>query len=164
MDIQCLDSNIVIAIIALFAFLVSLWQTASTRKHNRLSVRPILCTWKNINTTSFSFIIKNSGIGPAIIKDVTIFLNDKKIEGNDEAIIHEIIENIFSDYPHQCDASLFSAGYVFAINEQVEIANVKFTTLKSPSKDEINQKLSQVRLVVNYESAYQKKVKLDTDE
>ena len=57
------------SIIALLALFVAIWSITSSRKHNRLTVRPHL--YETIETDSINFIcgfyIANKGLGPALI-------------------------------------------------------------------------------------------------
>lgn len=86
-----LISTTTVAALALF---VSIWQANETRKHNRLSIKPIITfdrsfnssitinkqTGKRDTTHTFSLTMKNTGIGPAIIKSFDVYHKNKKIE------------------------------------------------------------------------------------
>ena len=67
--------------IALAAAIITIWQGFLTRKHNRLSVKPIL----RIDTQFLlgkqcKILLVNNGIGPAIIKSVKYFIDDDSSE------------------------------------------------------------------------------------
>jgi hypothetical protein len=58
---------------AVLAFIITVWQSWQSRRHDRLSVRPLL-TWnrdrKRVGTSvELTFKIQNCGLGPAVVKD-----------------------------------------------------------------------------------------------
>lgn len=60
-----------VAVIALCAVLVSVWQMQAAQKHNRLSVRPFLETFTGwVGEGTWQISLSNHGIGPAIITKV----------------------------------------------------------------------------------------------
>ena len=84
------------ALIALIAMGVTFWQTAISRNHNRLSVRPHL----DFITTRFfgksvSVTLTNNGIGPAIVQSAYITLDNDEYRLLDcnmpEPIYNEIL-------------------------------------------------------------------------
>ena len=68
------------ASVALAALFISLWNAWATRCHNRLSVRPNLSIIKHIlpNSPQLRIIVRNNGLGPAIITGLHIFIDDSK--------------------------------------------------------------------------------------
>lgn len=77
-------------IIAITALVFTYCQIQILKKHNRLSVKPHLCInyIAESEETGQCFELVNNGIGPAIIKLFTIFVNGKPFEINttDDAI------------------------------------------------------------------------------
>ena len=64
--------------LAIFAVVISIWQGYEQRRHNRLSVKPIL-TFDGITSNNRRMIrLSNDGLGPAIIKRFRI-IEDGKI-------------------------------------------------------------------------------------
>jgi hypothetical protein len=57
-------------IISLLALCVSLWQGYETRRHHRLSVRPLLSQYVSLHpgADKLGFSVSNEGLGPAIMK------------------------------------------------------------------------------------------------
>ncbi len=74
-------------IIALIALQANIREGEATRKHNKLSVQPLLtCAHdfkKNGNITYVKFDILNSGTGPAIIKNFISEVDGKELTRND---------------------------------------------------------------------------------
>lgn len=85
--LQSLDYPAVEIVISSFAFFISVIVWWQTRKHNMNSVMPIL----NITTSEISLknksrqfllILENNGVGPALIRDVTLEINDNLLYKN----------------------------------------------------------------------------------
>lgn len=69
------------AVIALIALFSTLYSNAVQRKHNVLSLKPIL----DINCTAYPsqplrFDVKNSGVGPAIIRHIYVVIDGVRYE------------------------------------------------------------------------------------
>lgn len=75
------------AIIATCALGVTFWQSCVTRKHNKLSVRPLLTTMESHdikgNIGYIAFHLENCGVGPAIIKNFVLLYGDEEVARND---------------------------------------------------------------------------------
>ena len=69
-----MESSDIIAISAAFitlcAFFTTLWQGHLTRRHNKLSIKPSLNFDQNLRHSGVDvkYTVKNSGLGPAMIK------------------------------------------------------------------------------------------------
>jgi hypothetical protein len=80
-----MDANTVIgvsaAIIALSALFVAVWQGVQIRKHNRLSTRPLLVFFNALEHTCSLPVLNltNNGLGPAIIKESKIYLDNNSV-------------------------------------------------------------------------------------
>jgi hypothetical protein len=67
-------------IIALGAAITTIWQAVLTRKHNRLSVKPLLRLDRNaIPGERYNITLMNNGFGPAIITSLIISIDDKAV-------------------------------------------------------------------------------------
>ena len=72
-------SSVFIACMALF---VAVWQGYATRKHNRLSIKPILHTSLDFSEGKVSLRVKNCGVGPAIIKTIQVNFHNELFDGS----------------------------------------------------------------------------------
>jgi hypothetical protein len=72
---------LVSGIIALLALIISLWQLSVQRRHNKLSVTPLITFDKIYTPTAngFGIYIRNAGIGPAVIIDFIIYIDNNKL-------------------------------------------------------------------------------------
>lgn len=72
------------AIIAICAIYIAFNEGQATRKHNKLSVRPILKVTQTTDDKSTKLHLENSGLGPAIIDRIRINYHGKTIEPTTE--------------------------------------------------------------------------------
>jgi hypothetical protein len=68
-------------IIALCALGLTIWQAMLTRRHNRLSVKPYLTIWNDLDQEKHRYWIQllNNGTGPALIKDFRIEIHGERV-------------------------------------------------------------------------------------
>ena len=96
-------------IIALCALAATIWQAAISRKHNKLSVRPVLTLYRlDIDGVIY---IKNNGSGPAIVKEYEIW--------KDGALVNE--DQLPKLLPHAFEAPDLTIGCSIAIGEKIEL-------------------------------------------
>ena len=74
--------SLIAILVAILALAISIWQGFEERKHNRLSVKPLL----NFETVSHnqtkSIRLSNDGLGPAIIKGFYVYLDGEQLDAN----------------------------------------------------------------------------------
>jgi hypothetical protein len=75
--------SLVAVSIGLIALFISIWQGCEQRRHNRLSVKPILTFDEISQNRRKSIRMSNDGLGPALIKRFTIIENGKVYDAND---------------------------------------------------------------------------------
>ncbi|MBB4820921.1 hypothetical protein HNP29_004316 [Pseudomonas alcaligenes] len=85
-------TSIASTFIAVLALLYTLWQGWKTQKHNVLMVHPHLDHQHNENNKEnyYAFEIRNSGVGPAIVKDAQLYVDDKPIDRADDQVLGAI--------------------------------------------------------------------------
>ncbi len=79
--------GIIATFVAFLSIVIMVWERIEIREHNELSVKPILVFDRNITVSqnqdseitdkSISLVIKNAGLGPAIVKKFEIRVYDK---------------------------------------------------------------------------------------
>lgn len=73
--------SIASAVVAISAVIVTIWQSTLMRRHNKLSVKPIL-NFQVQSVKSHGFIgmrLSNDGFGPAIIEEICLFIDNEFI-------------------------------------------------------------------------------------
>lgn len=146
------------AIIAALAFFLTIWQTRITRHHNKLSVRPALAGWENLEdeALSYTFSLSNNGIGPAFIKSFLIFVDGNQVEGVGSTLVQQVSQLLFQGMsPRLGPWSVLAPGYCMRADQKVAIVSVTFRPEHSSVFHEVLQSARQrVRIIVKYESMY----------
>jgi hypothetical protein len=72
--------------ISVLALGLSIWSAAESRRHDRLSVQPSTRFWRegDARAKAVGLYIENSGLGPAIISDLRIYLDGNPITNLDD--------------------------------------------------------------------------------
>ncbi len=137
-------------IIALAVAITTIWQGFLTRKHNRLSVKPILRIDRNITLDdNFNIKLLNNGVGPAIIKSVKYFVDNTEIVGDQIStqVLHKL--GLFDSYEH----FEISSGETLSSGEQRSL----FKLLKKLEVDaliDIMTTFKRCSIEIKYESIY----------
>jgi hypothetical protein len=153
-------------VIAFCAFVLTVWQVVTTRRHNRLSVKPFLTTWtdSDYDENRYGIELTNNGVGPALIKSFTIEVDGKKVSGEVSDQVKNALKILFPQREYTSSQSYVGLGYMMSAKEKRHLVDVQFTGNNLPKPDEVLQKLKRARLVIDYESIYREKYCLDTDE
>jgi len=96
-------------VIALCAMAGTVWQAAIARKHNKLSVRPVLTLYRR--DIDGIIYVKNNGTGPAILKVYEIW--------KDGVLVHE--DHLQNLIPHAFEAPDLTIGCAIAVGEKIEL-------------------------------------------
>ena len=82
--------------IALSSLIVAIWQNILTRKHNKLSVKPLICIDYHFTDDEElnGIYLDNTGLGPAIIKSFRVFIDEDEILSLNKnfLVINELIK------------------------------------------------------------------------
>ena len=106
----------------------------------------------------------NNGIGPAMIESFELFVDGKRISGEQSEPITRALIILFPGYEYKPHQSYFAKGYVMAEKEKRRIVEVRFIGDKTPSPEEIDHAVKRCRLKITYQSMYGKVFCLDSDE
>lgn len=161
------------SIIALLALFVALWSIITSRKHNKLTVKPHVYESIETDAISFScrFYLINKGLGPAIIKSSTYYLDGEEVEFNK---LLNIIEKLPSEFGIRI--SKVKPGSAISKDEEYPIIEIMWDKLKyniPEDKETRNKIANDVRsfstqiakrfgLVVVWESAYGERGELNS--
>ncbi len=162
------------AIIAIAAFCVSLMDGCETRKHNKLSVAPLLDYSSTQGAVPFQhdsgfykIDLANKGLGPAIISKYEIFYNEKPITSEtrdanfndllaiavDEAICyHGLHKTVY--------ARSLSEGSVIQPNDTLRLLDAFFIGPDSANVQTMIQNLKNLNIRISYTSIYHDKIEV----
>jgi len=164
---EIFDSRSIIALLALF---VAIWSIASSRKHNKLTVRPHL--YESIEKDSVNlicgFYITNKGLGPALIKSTTYYMDGAAVEFKDLLNVIEKLPSEFGIFINR-----LQPGSAISKDEKFSIIEIKWDFLKYelPENKETRKKLAddvkifssqiskRLGIVVEWESSFGEKGK-----
>lgn len=148
------------SIVAGLAVVVSLWQGYETRRHNRLSVKPLIAFDRNYSQNVktpelgaeakadtvryFTLRLKNQGFGPAIVKRFQLFVEGKGIPVTESfPWLNALKKAGYKGNIYQ--SSSFKKGDVFRMGQNQSIVRIERSEAI----------LKRVYLELEYESIYE---------
>ena len=154
------DANTVIAIcsvvIAVASLGVSAYVAWATRKHNRLSVQPLLMlsTAFTVGATA-GLLLTNSGLGPARIIGSKLWFGDDELGEFNQLVVHEfrkflVRERLVTSRPHA--ATLGGQPFLDAGHQQFLLSVDRYNKAEHSGFAELIQ--GQLRLEIQYKSIY----------
>ncbi len=153
---QKLSSDTIVSVsaivIALASIIVTTWQGIETRKHNRLSVRPKLEIVFESGKGHFGYVVKNNGLGPAIITGKKIFVDGEEINYRGFSGLSDFIEKLNLDNRDLSHGAIFP-GKSFMNGEVQYIVNFEMTEKDDPEKL-LPEIYKRVGFEITYESMY----------
>ena len=124
-------------VVAVCALVVTVWQGVVTRKHNRLSVTPVLTLYRR--EIDGVITVKNNGIGPALIISQEVYFRGEPLEE----------ESFQKAIPHFIDSGHLLPGAAIAPGDEVML--FKSAAYLDGSHMEVLQEL---RFRITYKSIY----------
>lgn len=159
-------AGIASAVIALCALALTLWQAAVIRSHNKLSVKPHLETWSHTDETNnrYQIDLMNNGIGPALIKSFAIQVDGQTISGEGTEPMDKALKILFPQYSYHSHQAYVVSGYMMSEKENRPLVIIEFFGSQLPKLEEVDHATKRARLIIDYESIYGDKDRLDTYE
>ena len=124
-------------VVAVCAMIATVWQAAIARKHNRLTVRPVLTLYRR--EAEGIIHVRNNGSGPAIVISYELYSKGNRLS-------LDALDGIFSTVT---DVPELTPGVAIAVGESVEL--IKAVTYLEASHVE---PLQDLRFRIVYESIY----------
>ena len=115
----------------------TVWQGVIARKHNRLSVRPVLTLYRREADGVIS--IRNNGTGPAIVASYEMYAKGERLS----------LDALDGMFPTVTDVPELLPGAAIAVGEEVEL--VKAVTFLEATHV---QPMQDLRFRIVYESIY----------
>jgi hypothetical protein len=167
-----ISNSDVIAVAAGFIALCSLgatiWQAWISRKHNRLTVRPVLSLQRDKtiddNAITWSFEVRNVGTGPALVKSFALTLNgDVHVpEAPGADLVKDLLKAAWGDrYRYVLRKhGVLGVGSVIASGESYVLGAVEFPGMSEAVVDAILES-PVIGLRLGYESLYGERASLN---
>ncbi|WP_131826059.1 hypothetical protein [Salinivibrio kushneri] len=148
-------------IIALCALGLTSYQAYISRAHNRLSLKPHLTRFTHRSRQPdhgvLVFEIMNNGVGPAFINSFEILLDGKRVQNLDGALQKALGQR-------QSNSTVATLGddYAMPAGEKREILILAISLSDGEDLSGIEETLKRFDLIVEYQSVYGERAKLDT--
>lgn len=169
-------TGIAAIIIAVFALIVSVWQGYISRKHNELSVTPILHFISGAlqqkadkNTTEYKISITNNGIGPCIIDSIEVFYKNELVSVEKYNIHYSALLLVAVDMAtykesvqFDITSSMIAKETVILPNNLTELLSVKFYETHIIKRENIITNLYDIDIRITYTSIYKTEKKTIT--
>lgn len=147
----------VAAIIAVCALGFTAYQTYTTRRHNRLMVRPKLDLIGNrvlgSDRGKISLSIMNNGLGPAIIEAFDVTVDGKAIDLRVPSQVEAAIASLFGP-KRNFTIGTFAVGAAIRKDESRLVLEVEFPARDQIEYDAIESQLQRITVVISYKSLY----------
>ncbi|MGN2614760.1 hypothetical protein [Aliivibrio fischeri] len=141
-------------VIALVTTIVSIWQGYLNRQYYRLSTKPhLIIDQCAVIDTPHKFILKNNGLGPAIIKDFSISIDGHDIERSPNSVKESLIAlnldkaGYFSHIP--------TIGEAISVGDTIIIIDIDLDDKTYDlMKDDLKQLGTRLEFKITYSSIY----------
>ncbi len=145
------------AIIALCALFLTIYQARLTRRHNRLSVRPLLTSYTGEVSSSnaqITFSLTNSGLGPALIDAFEVTLDGAPVNIRATEQLNGTLAQLLGRPPKSFSVGHLGPSSTLRKDETRELFNIQFPVLTPAEFEALSGRLNRIRLVVKYHSLY----------
>jgi len=142
-------------VIALLALIITIFQLRSARKHNILSVRPLISMHvERDDVLKYSF--ENKGLGPAIVAQATFIIGDNRLDNPTYEQLQSALSLIkgtdFAIFKYEYHLPVVGAAY--KVGEKIDI--LQFNTIEKERNAELYKILEEsVEIQLIYQSLYQ---------
>jgi hypothetical protein len=140
-------------IVAIVALVATIWNGLATRRHNRLSVRPLLRIDWTFEDGPLEAILRNAGIGPAFIGGVSVYVDALKVELPFPESVRAAL--VAAGIAERCTGYNVFPGTALAAGEEFVLASLPNTAaIEKVDLEKIANSLRRIRFVVPYRSVY----------
>lgn len=153
-------------IVAICALAVAAYQSSATRRHNRLSVQPHVVVFANRSNENgqgrFSVVLRNSGLGPAIIERYFALLDKEPLSLRDSSIVSTTVATVIGRPAPHLGFHRLIRGDAIAKDQEVNLFSVGFACSTPQDYQAVMKSLERLSLVIEYASIYGEKFKYDS--
>jgi hypothetical protein len=146
------------AIIALCALGLSIYQALATRRHNRLSVRPhlVVFTDRSLSNNQATFVVKirNTGLGPAIVKSYVVFVDGNPFPIADGAVVLSTLCTILSRPVPRFGYHRLAPGDAIARDQELVLLSAEFNCANRQDYETAMKCFERVSARLSYASMY----------
>ena len=152
-DLPSTDWKMITAIaavaISFIALFFSIYNSYRGRRHDRLSVKPWLHLYKQLHSGGDTgFYVKNNGVGPAIITDFIIYLDNEMIEKTEEINRWETVIDICKIPRSALHYNFIPTPFWLPPKEHIDLCSMNFSNKNDSEKDEFNEAIKRIKIKV----------------
>ncbi|MBL4561633.1 MAG: hypothetical protein JKX79_11690 [Labilibaculum sp.] len=153
------NDTILSCFIAMLALIFTIYQGYLTRKHNRLSVKPILSfeSKQSLNDNRYTCSVGNRGLGPALIDSISLYYKKELIGCLNDSEVWDKLEKKLNIDRIDLEGISYTGRFPIKIDED-KILVALYYSLNRDKEEQIN-KFSQIEFQINYKSVYMEKFK-----
>ena len=142
-------------VIAFFSFAITIWQGWVLRRHNRLSVKPLLDFNRNVRPDKILISLKNHGVGVAVINSIHITNNEETDYFGRDSL--EGLAKKYSTGDLYYEFIQAEPGTALAAGDEVRLLMVNLQNASAEERKALAYMLGESRIHVKYESIYGEK-------
>jgi hypothetical protein len=152
------------AMVALASIVLTVFELHTSRRHQRLSVRPELVDLVQLdeNKRYIGFSVENAGLGPARILRASLTLAGKDVPSADHVQVKASVDPLLKGCArYQLDAGVLGKRFVMAQGTLKKILSVQLDANTEPATiSEILDRFRAVGIHIYYESLYGERIRL----
>jgi len=148
-------TDIASVVIALLAFALAIHEMHATRRHNKLSLRPMLRFDVHLSPDypNAELLLQNNGVGPAILDQVVMRLDGQTPKEAGIARVEQLTERL--GWGTVTSYDFLSAGDVIKTDETRHLLRFPLGEFKPERTKAIRDGLRRLSFVVEYRSLYE---------
>jgi hypothetical protein len=154
------NGRVAAIVIALCALVVSIWQMAETRRHNRTTTKPVLCyrVATDPREPANGIFLVNRGLGPAVIKSMQI--GGKKVTPADHMdraqSLAEQAKRYNISFKEDCGLKYvgLESDEIVGAGESIGLVTIRPETIQEHKPDVMMEFFNNVSIVIEYTDLY----------
>ena len=140
-----------VSILSIFLTLVTIWQT---KKHNRLSVKPICHIYPPDRENHIAVIIQNNGTGPLISKSIKVYDEANNIKKYLIDLMPQLPPGLYwSDFSKTENFSILPGGQKVLLELKGNDEDPEFKDLR----DKVRKRLSEITIEYEFTDIYEQR-------
>jgi hypothetical protein len=141
-------------VIALAALGLSVYEAMLSRRHARLSVRPLLDSELHVSSARdrFCLVVTNNGLGPAIIKKWQLLVDGKPYRDLGITRWEQLTAHL--KLSQSVSYSYFEPNSILAPEESEELIGYAVAVYSQEEADRFREAIRHLAIIIDYESMY----------
>jgi hypothetical protein len=143
-------------VIASAALIVTVWQGIVIRRHNRMSVAPHVRIEQRWTSKRMTFVLRNCGMGPAIISDLKLKVDGKVFPESQLKMYLGVFKLLDIDI-NRTRIFVPDSRDAISPNEEINLMDLDYTNVQGNTDSALRQIDKRLGISLEYESIYEEK-------